>query len=217
MLWAGMSAALGTERNFCCAKKNKQQEEEEMKTLIKLISLFAVLMAASFANAIMITDTVDPADVFMNNDNSIYSYSHSITGPGDSTGPNGFIPGTDVLSNANMAIYLYDNGDGSAENYKINLGLDMFNSSIKITNLSTSSSPYTNTFDVISYLQSDGLLNVTIKRQAGDFYFAKSILDATWTSVGSSPSTVPEPSTMVLLGAGLLVLVIFGKRRMSRA
>jgi len=174
-------------------------------------------MSASFANAVTITDTVDPVDVFMNNDNSTYSYSHSITGPSDSTGLNGFIPVTDAISAASMTLYLYDNGDASADSYKIKLGLDMFSSTIKITNGSTSSSPYSNTFDVVSYLQSDGLLNVTLKRQAGDFYFGKSILDVTYAPANAGPSPVPEPGTMILLGAGLLGLAIFGKRRMERA
>ncbi len=188
-----------------------------MKTLTKLLSLVAVLMSANLANAITITDTVDPVDVFMNNDNSTYSYAHSITGPSDPTGPNGFIPATDAISAANMTIYLYDNGDAPTENYKIRLGLDMFSSALKIYNGSTSTSPYTNTFDVVSYLQSDGLLNVTIKRQAGDFYFGKSILDVTYAPASAEPSPVPEPGTMVLLSAGLLGLTIFGKRRMERA
>jgi len=188
-----------------------------MKTLTKLLSLVAVLISASFANAVTITDTVDPVDVFMNNDNNTYSYAHSITGPSDSTGLNGFIPATDAISAANMTISLYDDGDVSSESYKIKLGLDMFSSTIHVTSGSISSSPYANTFDVVSYLQSDGVLNVTLKRQAGDFYFGKSILDVTYAPSNTGPSPVPEPGTMVLLAAGLFCLAIFSKRRMERA
>ena len=65
-------------------------------------------------------------------------------------------------------------------------------------------------------LFADGLMNVTVGPSLltlGDFYLASSTLVAHGDN-GSAP--VPEPGTMMLLGAGLLGLAVYGKRRMNK-
>jgi len=60
-------------------------------------------------------------------------------------------------------------------------------------------------------LQDTGLLNVTLTSLEGDFYFTFSQLTAT-----GDTAPVPEPSTILLLGTGLLGLVGYGRKRFSK-
>jgi len=59
-------------------------------------------------------------------------------------------------------------------------------------------------------LNADGLLSVTVTATEGDFWWKKSILTVNTVSV-------PEPNTLLLLGAGLLAIGFVSRRRRARA
>lgn len=63
----------------------------------------------------------------------------------------------------------------------------------------------------VSYL-TDGLFSATVASAGGDFIIRSSRLTINYE--GAAP--VPEPSTILLMGAGLLGLVAVGRRKLNR-
>jgi hypothetical protein len=63
----------------------------------------------------------------------------------------------------------------------------------------------------VDYLR-DGMFKVKVASVWGDFYIKKSVLKVNYE--GAAP--VPEPSTILLMGAGLLGLVTVGRRKFNR-
>ena len=61
-------------------------------------------------------------------------------------------------------------------------------------------------------LQDTGLLDVTLSSTGGDFYFGSSKLTVTGDS-----APVPEPSTLLLMGIGLLGLVGYSRKRSKKS
>jgi hypothetical protein len=62
-------------------------------------------------------------------------------------------------------------------------------------------------------LQTDGVLNVLLNRQNGDFVFDSSTFTAYGTRASAVPA-VPEPGSMVLFGVGLVVAARMARRRL---
>ena len=63
-----------------------------------------------------------------------------------------------------------------------------------------------------AFFDATGTLTVNLMRTAGDFYFKKSVMTVT----GCDFSTVPEPATLLLLGGGLIGLVGYGRKKISK-
>lgn len=57
----------------------------------------------------------------------------------------------------------------------------------------------------------NGKLIVTLASALGDFYIDKAVLDVSY-----SPAPVPEPSTLLLLGVGMLGVGIFSRKRVRQ-
>lgn len=123
---------------------------------------------------------------------------------------NGFRVGIDTLEKAVLSVFFKDDSafDGD-ETYKVVLGSSA--QTFTANNLSDScflfvfcsAGSVTETIPLnvaaLADLKTDGLINIAISSTHGDFLFDKASLVATVTR-----GTVPEPTTVALLGLGLL-------------
>ncbi len=187
---------------------------KEMPNLMKtwLVGCIGLGMSIT-ANAAPVTptleweDVVDPVDIYMDYGDS-YSFQHDIT-------DNGFIVGTHVAESFTLTLNVYDDANSAQDIGWCSAGCDK-NEAIKIDLPGHSAD---NLWAEISFddivtgfslsgivqLTSSGLLDVTIFQRQGDFYFGSSTL----TVVGR----VPEPSAVLLLGAGLVGLGFAARKR----
>ncbi len=163
-----------------------------LKKLSAFGFLLATLLAASFANAGLITDVVEideRVSVF-----SSYSYSHNLN-------DNDFILGT--AESASLAIEIYDddacNWAGCVDE---KFFPEIMTVVIEKLDFDTGGITFGNFFgeleiEALVALNSDGILNVKVKG-LGDFMMGDSTLSVI-------TSSVPEPGTI-----GLLLMGMFG-------
>jgi hypothetical protein len=179
-----------------------------MKTLLSTLSFLTAMAFSSFAAATIWTDTVNN-QATLNADHSTYSYTYDIAhidNPLDGT--NAFTPGTDVISHANLFLN-FSNLGGTDLGIVFLQGLSL--DPIGFFNYSDQNLGV----DIVGLMQlgADGTLQLTITRLIGTFDLASSKLTVDGTDNSQSPAPVPEPGTMILLGAGFLGLAVYGKRR----
>ena len=188
-----------------------------MKKFTVLFVTLAFVMISTMAWAIPTTwtDVID-----FNPDVKIppaYSYTHNIADNGFSSFLMG---GNDTISSYELTVALYDDKLGTTGIFGIifpDLGEGasiLTTGGVYTYNFALTSQTYTgNVFGTLD-LFADGKFGVGISPLFGDFVLASSSLTA-YGDNGSAP--VPEPGTMMLLGAGLLGLAVYGKRRMNKA
>lgn len=182
------------------------------KTLGRKITVCAALLMASVgtAQAAYWDDWAGDAGHYIDPDHS-YSYTHDIT----DWGSGNYRPGIDSITSASLSIWLYDDaflGDvpfvGDANE---TVGFKFDGGSWSSSKEVDGNVLIWDDFDfIVTSLVGDGLLNVKIRANRGDFRFGASHLEA-WGTTGSR--SVPEPMTLSMLGLGLIGLGFAARRR----
>lgn len=179
-----------------------------MKSLKLFAASLALVCGSAFAYPTTWTDTVDPV-------NTLVTVTHPYVFNFDITdGPNGFRPLIDTVNNYSVSINLYDDQDP----WYAPLEIALVNMPGGIGNqvfFNLSGEEYGGV-SVIGWLELNlsGLLTVNIQSLAGDFYFGDATLNASGNAVPlQSSSDVPEPGSLLLLGAAFAAVTLATRRR----
>lgn len=176
-----------------------------MRTTITALSFIAIMVLSSLADATIWTDTYTH-NVLFNSSNRSYSHTYDIT-----DGVNGFVPRTDIALAGTL--YLNFSNFGSE-------GVLRYDSAIiRMENFLPDFMGFLNSSDqnipldwlALWRVNADGTLDLDITRTSGSFTLVDSIFTVEGWDRSSAP--VPEPGTMLLLGAGFAALAIYTKRR----
>lgn len=148
-----------------------------------------------------------------------YTYTHNLN-------DTGFRPLNDLISGFNLAINLADDQrlDGSETAFvdlpsliEIPLfGVNFGDGDAFVTYFGLSGAEF-NGFSILGLLTLNvlGTLTVTIQSIAGDFTLVSSTLTA--YGLANSPTSVPEPGALGLLGVGLVGIALSKRRRKQAA
>jgi hypothetical protein len=208
------------------------------RSVIFVISSFACLAwTSAHAAPLYLTDVFDPAaDVFFDRRGAActssitsaecdsFEYWHFLSD---------FDAVTDVITDATLSLTFYDNNDNAAET--VDIFLDPLSeggiteNNLKITSESTSSRAFAQLLlNLVTLVNVDGELQVSLARQNGSFYFAESTLTAHGERTlpvitpeetppldnvgGSANPSVPEPSSLLLLAGGAVAALVRSRR-----
>jgi hypothetical protein len=178
---------------------------------------FSALLGGGVATAAPITFT-DVHDVWgsgvqISSTNRTYSFTHNIINPAGDPQGDSYSSLTDILSNATIILNFED------DDFDF-LGINSENIFLRFDGNNQSSFEVDSgnaSFSVnAALLAADGVLNVNLNWVSGDIRFDESTLVVNGTRSTQSPTAVPEPSTFLLLGSGLVGLGIVGKKRLKR-
>jgi hypothetical protein len=189
------------------------------KTLGSKLTVCAALLMGSIGSAQAVPAYWDDwagSEGHYIDSNSPYSYTHNLTDPASGA----FRPGIDSINSASLSIWLYDDaflGDlslpffGLVGDQQETVGFKFDgNAWINGGNVDGNVIIWDDFDFIVTSLVADGMLNVKIRANRGDFRFGASHLEA-WGS--TSGRAVPEPATLSMLGLGLIGLGFAARRR----
>jgi hypothetical protein len=184
-----------------------------MKKLIATLGFIGCMALAGTAMATTWTDNV--ANNFSFNgtgkDHQTYHFQYDLTGTGSPLNvlSDVFVPGADVASTTGSSLLLNFSGDNSGDlaTVKLDLGNETNQTSYQVADETIGLSA-----TAITQLNTAGTLDLDIIWQAGTFSLTNSTLTVNGTEAATA-APVPEPGTVMLLGAGFFGLAIYGKRR----
>ncbi len=165
-----------------------------------LVLIASAMLSPLAAHADVIVDTVEQREFV--NWFGYHEYKHDISKPEYNFTLGSAIGGT-------LEVLVYDDGGawdfGEAVLFVVE-GFDFDTGGL------TFGSAFLGDLEVnaLGELNHDGMLNVKVKSLWGDFWVGDSTL-----TVYTAPTAVPEPSVLMLLGAGMLGLGLSRRRRRS--
>lgn len=144
----------------------------------------------------------DPDDVYMTPGGSTYNYTFDL----DSYVGSGWdINAEDQIITGVLTVYAYDDTDLFKEE-KANFTYDGGSKTFEVDGIWWW---FDSSDVVVTGLLFDHKLDFSISSTKGDFYFAGATIDGKFCDY----NPVPEPTTMLLFGAGLAGLAAVGRRR----
>lgn len=189
---------------------------------ILLVAMMMIFCMAGMANAAPMTweDCLDwDSSLRLYNDNPSESYVHDIRDDGFDPWLDGNST-YDVATNFELTVFLHNDGDTNREAVIVS---DILGDEISAQNSEISWTDELTGWSIIGLIEINlfGTLDVTVTRVTGDFWLDASNLVVNGysnsASVGNSNSApVPEPSTILLMGAGILGLVGYNRKRSSK-
>jgi hypothetical protein len=182
-----------------------------LPTVVAIWLMTLALSVPAFATPFTWTQTRTFNSIVLgNNDNYTFSFDLK-SSPVD---PQIYLPGSDTITSALLSIN-FDNIGGN----KVPKTSILIDNVTWLTNFVIADINSAILGTGLTQLNADGTLSVGIKMNTGLGTAHATLVDSTLEATGTIPTVIeqvppiPEPSTLILLGAGFLGLAIYGKRR----
>jgi len=177
----------------------KKGEEIMKKILAGLFAILLVFGVVGMANATLYTD-VNCEGFWFDGDNTSHTWTFNLDNDNLLFGD--INPG-DTINSAFLNIGFYDDLDI----FKAEFGDVLTDSLLRWDNFEVDILDSLCSINVLGQVVDDHILYLTIERNYGDFGVAGAEITGCYTT------PVPEPATMILVGAGLIALAGFGRKR----
>ncbi len=192
-----------------------------LKIARKIVLATALAGACGGVSAVPITfiDTADSSADLITTNNP-YQFTHNI-----SDGLDAFVIGFDTIVSAILNIHLIDNSSKGNEEFVFTIGSGSTEQTFSGQNVNNGSQGAWYEISLGAALQDliyDGKLSVRLTALSGDYQFADSTLTAEITrgvaaaQPSASPASVPEPGSLLLVGAGLVGLGMTSRKKLQQ-
>lgn len=197
-------------------KKNLMTPTKSMKKLLSIAAI-ASLFVASQASAVSYYSDVDFINEKVTTSNSYDGEFNIVDNGGDSlldilaivgaVAGDGYDAATETVVDAWAFFTLTDDYDLSSEQYKVDLGTELFKSGSSVSWLFTLATGSVGVNGIID-LDADGKLSYSVSATSGDF----KLINAGILAKADARSVADSGTTLALLGLGFLGLVGYRRR-----